>query len=334
MLVRTAHLAALVLVVTSCAPKPAAPPASSSPSPTGVFKIDEGFVDANGVLVYYTAFGQGDPLVVVHGGPGASHDYLLPGLLPLARTNRLVFLDERGSGKSERLQDPAGYTVEAMADDVEAVRRALGLGKINLLGHSYGGVLAQAYGLKYQENLSHLVLASTFHSTKQLNAVFRKMMAAMTPELRGRIEKMEKEGLFGHGKDFEKNRYTHDYMVAAWGEGYFPYLYRKHPDPGYDPGDTGGMSWELYRTMWGSHGEYVIDGNLVSVEYADRLPSLKVPTLITVGDHDESDPSIAEDMQKCIPGSKLVILPDSGHMTFVDQPVLFRAAVDDFLHGR
>jgi proline iminopeptidase len=299
-----------------------------------VLKIEDGFVDANGVLIYYTAFGQGDPLVVVHGGPGASHDYLLPGLLPLARTNRLVFIDERGSGKSERLEDPTGYTVEAMVEDVEAVRRELHLGKINLLGHSYGGVLAQAYALKYQDNLAHLVLASTFHSTRQLNEVFRKMMAAMTPELRARIEGFEKAGLFGHGKDFEKNRYPSAYMEAAWGEGYFPYLYQKHPDPGYDPTDTGGMSWDLYRAMWGSHGEYVIDGNLTSVEYADRLPALHVPTLITVGDHDESDPSIARDMQHCIPGSKLVVLPDSGHMTFVDQPKLFLSAIDDFLHGK
>jgi proline iminopeptidase len=323
--------AALAVVATACSPRQPAPP---PPTHDAVLKIEDGFVDANGVLIYYTAFGQGDPLVVVHGGPGASHDYLLPGLLPLARTNRLVFIDERGSGKSERLEDPTGYTVEAMVEDVEAVRRELHLGKINLLGHSYGGVLAQAYALKYQDNLAHLVLASTFHSTRQLNEVFRKMMAAMTPELRARIEGFEKAGLFGHGKDFEKNRYPSAYMEAAWGEGYFPYLYQKHPDPGYDPTDTGGMSWDLYRAMWGSHGEYVIDGNLTSVEYADRLPALHVPTLITVGDHDESDPSIARDMQHCIPGSKLVVLPDSGHMTFVDQPKLFLSAIDDFLHGK
>jgi proline iminopeptidase len=84
--------------------------------------------------------------------------------------------------------------------------------------------------------------------------------------------------------------------------------------------------------MWGSHGEFVVDGNLVSVEYADRLGSLKVPTLILVGDHDQVDPSISKDMQARIPGSKLVVLPDSGHMTFVDQPELFRRAVDDFVH--
>jgi proline iminopeptidase len=299
-----------------------------------VYKIEEGFVDVGSVLIYYKALGTGEPLVILHGGPGASHEYLLPYLIPLAKTNRLVFIDERGSGRSTKLEDPSGYTVENMADDVEAVRRELGLGKISLLGHSYGGVLAQAYALKYQDNLTHLILASTFHSTRQLNDVFKRMTASMTPELRGRIESLEKAGLYGHGKDFEKNRYPAAYMVAAWGEGYFPYLYRRHPDPNYDPADTGGLSWDLYREMWGSHGEFVVDGNLASVEYAERLRSLRVPTLITVGDHDECDPAIARDMQKCIAGSRLVVLPDSGHMTFVDQPALFLKSVDDFVKAR
>ncbi len=112
-------------------------------------------------------------LLPVHdGGPGASHDYLLPYLLPLARTNRLIFIDERGSGRSEKLDNPSGYTVEAMVGDVEAVREKLGLGKISLLGHSFGGVLAQAYALEHQDHLTHLILASTFHSTRQLNEVF------------------------------------------------------------------------------------------------------------------------------------------------------------------
>jgi len=320
--------AAASLIACTRVPAPAAPQASA-----GLYKIEEGFVDSGDVLIYYKALGAGEPLVVLHGGPGASHEYLLPYLIPLARHHRLVFIDERGSGKSTGLDDPKGYTVENMADDVEAVRKALNLGKVSLLGHSYGGVLAQAYALKYQDNLTHLVLASTFHSTRQLNDVFKKMIAAMTPELRGRIESMEKAGLYGHGKDFEKNRYTQDYMVAAWGEGYFPYLYRRHPDAGYDP-TGGGMSWDLYREMWGSHGEFVIDGNLTSVEYADRLGSLHVPTLITVGDHDESDPAIARDMQRCIPGSQLVVYPDSGHMTFVDQPRLFLDSVEKFLLDR
>ena len=83
--------------------------------------------------------------------------------------------------------------------------------------------------------------------------------------------------------------------------------------------------------MWGSNGEFVIDGNLTSVEYADRLPSIKVPTLITVGDHDECDASLSRQMHALIAGSKLVVLPKSGHMTFIDQPGLFIDAVQSFL---
>jgi len=299
-----------------------------------VFPVRDRYVEAHGVLLYTESFGEGPPLVVVHGGPGASHDYLLPWLLPLARHNRLVFIDERGCGRSERLEDPARYTVGGMVEDLEAVRLGLGLGRINLLGHSFGGVLAQAYALKYGANLSHLVLCSTFCSTRAVNAVFQQMKAKMAPELRKRIDSLEAAGLYGHGADFEKNRYPSAYMVAAWGEGYFPYLYQNHPDANYDPIASGQMSWELYREMWGSHGEFVIDGNLASVEYAESLRTLTVPTLITVGDHDECDPSLARDIQAHIRGSKLVVIPKSGHMTFVDQPRIWLTAVDDFLHAR
>ena len=307
--------------------------AASAQTP-GVFPIQEGFVDANGVLIYYKSVGSGSPLLVVHGGPGASHDYFLPYLMPLARTHRVVFIDERGSGRSQKLEDAKLYTVENMVEDAEAVRRALNLGKVALLGHSYGGVVAQAYAFKYPASLSKLLLCSTFSSTKEMNKVFERMKEKMPKELRERIEKAEKEGLYGHGKDYEKNRYTADYMIAAWGEGYFPYLYQRRPDPNYDPIAAGNASWDLYREMWGSHGEYVIDGNLVSVEYTDRLSTIRVPTLITAGDHDECDPAQSRVMHEKIAGSKLVIFPQSGHMTFVDQPTMFLKTVEEFLSAK
>ena len=295
------------------------------------YEIEEGFIDAHGVLIYYAEIGRGAPLMILHGGPGASHDYFLPYLLPLARHNKLIFIDERGSGKSEKLEDPSGYTVENMVEDVEAVRQGLKLGKMSLLGHSYGGVLAQAYALKYQKNLSHLILCSTFYSTSEMNRVFQKELASMDPQARQKIAALEKDGLYGKGKPWQKGRYPADYMAAAWGDGYFPYLYQKRPDANYDPVANGVISWDLYREMWGSHGEFVIDGNLKSVEYGDRLQTITVPTLITAGDHDECDPVQSKEMQQKIAGAKLVILPQSGHMTFVDQPGLFLKAVGDFL---
>lgn len=109
------------------------------------------------------------------------------------------------------------------------------------------------------------------------------------------------------------------------------FIVSKNPDPNQDPVANGVTSRELYREMWGSDGEFVIDGNLKSVEYTDKLSSIKVPTLITVGDNDECSSSLSKEMNDMIPASKLVVFPKSGHMTFVDQPELFVSAIDDFL---
>ena len=324
---RSWKLTALALgsLLAACAtPAPASRP--------NVFPLEEGFVDNNGVLLYFKSVGQGRPLVIVHGGPGASHDYLLPNLYRLATSYRLIFVDERGSGRSPRLEDTTQYTAEKMADDVEAVRSALQLGSIALLGHSFGGVVVQAYAFKYQAHLSHLILASTFSSTRELNEPLTRIKQRMPADRRAKLEALENAGLFGKGDPYEHNRYPDDYAKLAWGIGYFPYLYDARPDGNYDPllSNTTN-SWELYRAMWGSHGEFVVDGNLKDVEWLDRLPQIKVPTLVMVGDHDQVDPAMSREMASKIPGAKLVILPRAGHMTFVDQPDLFVKTVVDFV---
>jgi proline iminopeptidase len=298
-----------------------------------VYPIKEGYVDANGLFLYFKELGEGPPLIVLHGGPGGSHDYFLPYLLPLARSNRLIFMDERGSGRSGKLEDPSGYTVENMVEDVEALRKALGLRSINVLGHSFGGVIAQAYALKYQNNLSHLILANTFDSTRELNAAWARMKSKIDPKHLQRIEQLEREGLFGKGKPWEHGRYTAEYAELAWGWGYYPYLYEK-PDPNYNPLELLDLEWNVYREMSGSGGEFIIDGNLVSVEYAEKLRTVHVPTLIIGGEHDAITSSMVEQMHRSIPGSQLVVLHKSKHMTFVDQNALFIDTVDEFIHGQ
>jgi len=101
-------------------------------APANLYPVQEGFVDSQGALIYYQVMGRGSPLVIVHGGPGASHDYFLPYLLPLMRSNKLVFIDERGSGKSSKPENPKPYTIANMVEDIEAVRQTLDLGKIEL----------------------------------------------------------------------------------------------------------------------------------------------------------------------------------------------------------
>jgi proline iminopeptidase len=219
-----------------------------------------------------------------------------------------------------------------MVEDLEAVRVGLGLGKISLLGHSFGGVIVQAYALKYQNNLSHLILGSTFANTKELNEALARIKAGMDAKDQERVTALEAEGLFGKGEVWEHGRYPDEYAKLAWGKGYFPYLYQNRPDPTYDPlSSNTGTAWDVYREMWGSDGEFIVDGNLKEVEYVDRLSEIKVPTLIIVGDHDESDPKMSKEMQAKSAGSQIGILPNSGHMTFVDQPASFLKAVREFI---
>lgn len=112
----------------------------------------------------------------------------------------------------------------------------------------------------------------------------------------------------------------------------FPHIYANRPDRNYDPAqDKTTISWDVNVKCGAPMASTCIDGNLKSVEYADRLATIKVPTLIVVGEVDECDPSLSRDMHARITSSKLVILPASGHMTFVDQRALFMKTVDEFL---
>src|ERR1035441_5026561 len=120
------RLSILLLVSAACLAC-----AAQTSEPPNLFPIQDGFVDSHGALIYYQSVGHGAPLMTVHGGPGSSHDYFLPYLLPLMRTSRLVFIDERGSGKSSKIEDAKQYTIANMVEDIEAVRQALGLGRIS-----------------------------------------------------------------------------------------------------------------------------------------------------------------------------------------------------------
>ena len=121
----------------------------------------EGFIDDGGVRIYYKTLGKGVPLLLLHGGPGADHTDFLPALKPLARRCQLVLIDERGSGRSERLSDPKCYTLDWMVKDIECVRQHLRLRQLLVLGHSFGGILAQAYAVRYPKRVLGLILAGT-----------------------------------------------------------------------------------------------------------------------------------------------------------------------------
>jgi proline iminopeptidase len=118
-----------------------------------------GYIDVQDGKLFYSSFGKGDPIIVVHGGPGLDQGYLLPQMLELAKDHELIFYDQRGSGRSlEASIEPKYASSEQFAQDLEMLRLKLGLKKITLVGHSWGGFLSMSYAIKYPNNVSSLIL--------------------------------------------------------------------------------------------------------------------------------------------------------------------------------
>ncbi|MDP9011427.1 MAG: alpha/beta fold hydrolase, partial [Pseudomonadota bacterium] len=128
---------------------------------SGARRVRDGFIAGAGARIYYKTLGRGIPLLLLHGGPGADHSDFLPALQPLAERCQLVLIDERGSGRSERLADSGGYTLDNMVKDIEKVRKHFRFPRLVVLGHSFGGILAQAYAVRHPQRISGLVLAGT-----------------------------------------------------------------------------------------------------------------------------------------------------------------------------
>ena len=283
----------------------------------------DGFVDACGAIVYYESIGQGRPLLVLHGGPGAPHGYFLPYLLPLAKHHRLVFMDERGSGRSERLANFKGYTLDNLACDADAVRRALGLKSVDVMGHSFGGILAQAYAIKYPASVRRLILASTGSSAARINADFKRIMDSLDPVLRAQIEALERKGIIGaDGAQLPEYRKLADEAEAS-------YEYAARPPQWDDRGDA--IGWDVLNEMWGNRSDFHIDGNLAGFDFVPELRKLPIPTLIILGDHDLVSTATAEETHAALRNSKVIILARSGHMSFVDQMDAFLRDVSAFL---
>ena len=291
----------------------------------GLSRIEsrDGYVDAHGAIIYYVKIGTGPPLVLLHGGPGTTHEYFLPYLLPLARRHQLVLIDERGCGRSQRLEDTTQYNLEGMANDVEAVRVALNLGKVDLLGHSFGGILAQAVATQHPEGIRRLILASTGSSAARVNADFERIKGSVDEELRKQIDAFEARGIIGaDGAQLAEYR-----KLADQAEAPYNYLIRQ---PAWDSARSP-MGWDVLNQMWGAKSDFHIDGNLVGFDFTEALRKLSIPALIIYGDHDMVSDATAEESQAALAGSLLVKIPRSAHMTLVDQNAVFIDAVMRFL---
>jgi len=317
--------AAITSFAMTAAPGAAASSATANTTLTmpSVLERHEGYVDTGGAVIYYVTIGKGRPLMLLHGGPGSTHEYFLPYLLPLAKHRQLVLIDERGSGRSQRLDDHSQYNLTAMAKDVEAVRVALGLGQMDLLGHSFGGILAQAVAINHPAGVRRLIVASSGSSAAGINAVFKTIKDSLDKNLRSRIDALEARGIIGpDGAQLPEYRKLADQAEA-------PYSYHIRPPAWDSTGES--LGWDVLATMWGAKSDFHIDGNLAGFDLTPGLRKLKIPALIIYGDHDMLTDETARETHEALAGSVVVKLKNSAHMTMVDQNAAFNDAVAKFL---
>jgi proline-specific peptidase len=287
--------------------------------------MTNGFIDSNGISLYYETEGEGGPLILLHGGPGVPHEYLQD-TTALSPHVRLVFFDQRGTGKSGK-SSTLEYTIEANVEDTENVRKTLSLGKCAIFGHSWGGMLAQAYTLKYPGNVRKLILANTFSTVDHLNAALAKMRASVPHELREVYAKYERAGLY-NGRE----SYPEEYQAAV-DIAYEPTSISV-PKPTYLVDAFQRMSYEVYRTMWGDQTEFKVTGSMGTFNFLPRLSEIRVPTLVMVGANDMTTIEMAQETVRRIPHSELVVFEHSRHYPFIEEKEKFVRVMKEFLIDR
>lgn len=282
-------------------------------------KRTTGYVDVGPGRVWYESVGSGPALVLLHGGPGASSDYLTP-LMALADDGyQVVRYDQLGSYMSDKPNDSSLWTAPRFAQELERVRADLGLGTMHLLGQSWGCFLALEYALTFPDQLRSLVLYSGSASTRECVEGMNRLRSELPAETLAVLTEHEARG---------------DVTAPAYLDA-MDVLYRRHlcrVDPYPEPLRISmeRMAGPVYEHMWGPN-EFVCTGTLLDWDRTDRLGEIRTPTLVTAGRYDEVVPSCAETIQRGIAGSQLVIFRESSHLAHLEEPEAYMAVLRGFL---
>jgi proline iminopeptidase len=284
----------------------------------------EGFVPVLGYRLFYKSFGEPrrGTILCLHGGPGATHDYLLS-MADLSRAGyRVVFYDQLGCGRSDLPKDLALFVIERYVREVEEFRRVMNLGRIHLIGSSFGGQLAIAYALQHQGNLRSLVTVGGYHNVMMVIEEMHRMKEELPADIRRTLTKFEDLG------EYQNPEYLH--AVTAF---YRKHLCRIDTWPAEVQYSLDHTSRPVYETMNGPN-EFTIIGNIRYWDVSRELRRLRVPMLILCGKYDEISPTVAKDLHRRVLGSKLVVFEKSSHMPFWEERTEFMRVVNRFVSDR
>jgi proline iminopeptidase len=271
----------------------------------------ESFRDVRGIRIFERRSGQGSPTVVLHGGPGAHHDYLLPGFDALATGRELIYYDQRGGGRSPVPRDvPVGWREQV--EDLEGLREVWQLEQLTIAGYSWGGLLALLYAVQYPERVKRLALISPAPGWRAARDEFERRFSErnLAPELQRQRAELRESGL----RESDPEAYAQRLFELSVA----PYFHNPERARDLTPFRVTGRT---QQEVWASLGEY---------DLRPSIARLRIPALVL---HGESDP-IPIEASRELAGhlqAEFQPLPDCGHVPYVEAYEQFVRSVHGFL---
>lgn len=265
------------------------------------------YVTVSGHRIWYESEGRGEVLMLHPGGPGASHDYFHPWFSALRNRVRVIYIDPYGTGRSDRAKQPKEYSLAGEVDDIEAIRKALNLGRINLLGHSYGGIVALSYAVKYPQSLKRLIISNT-------------LVSSAAWQLTNNHANAETKLFFPEKGDPDPNQ------VMA----HFFFYDRSNLAKLNQANDQ--FNGQVMTAIGGEDMDNTLGGELAHFDFHGKFQSPPFPMLILAGRGDGVVlPQLARDLAAAAPKAWFVMLDHSGHYPFIEQPDLVMRTIGNFL---
>lgn len=283
-----------------------------------------GHIDVAGGRIWYRQNAsqqapQKTPVIVIHGGPGGTHNSLLP-CLQLSQERMVVFYDQLGSGHSDRPTDTKLWQPARFTDELDHIRAALGLTHCHLIAGSWGGTIALNYAARQPKGLRSMVLSGPLVQTERWMADNNAHRAALPEAIQATLLQYEAT------KD-----YAHPAYEAAVRFFYERHLCRKLPWPEFMSAG-GGANENLYQYMWGPT-EFLCTGTLQGLDLTPQLPHIQTPTLFMAGEFDEGTPAACADFAALMPNAEAFTVAGASHKPFIESPDVFFNRVEPFLRA-
>jgi len=284
-------------------------------------KQGEGYINVTGGKVWYKIVGEGNktPILILHGGPGATSYYLKP-LEALAKDRPVIFFDQIGCGRSTHEMDTSQMNIPFYVDEVEQVKKTLGLKNFYLYGQSWGTILAVEYYFAHPEGIKGIILASPALSGKLWIRDAKILLKELPDSLRQIIEKHEKD------KSFDNPEYQAALMVY-----YQKHIACKLPWSADIDSTFKNLGEAVYVHMNGP-SEFTFTGTLQYYDATPKLHQIKIPALYICGEFDEARPETTEHYADLTPDSKFVVIKNAAHMTMQDNPEEDIKTINNFIN--